>query len=95
MQTSHVSSPKSGSVPRESFGAATPCSKEEILQEWQSAIELLDVREREMSTMSKDFIEYTKAEKMEKDLLLQANQTMLEESMLAFQGGKKICFTMC
>ena len=80
MQTSQVSSPKSGSVRHESFGAATPCSKEEILQEWQSAIELLDVREREMSTMSKDFIEYTKAEKMEKDLLLQANQTMLEES---------------
>jgi hypothetical protein len=55
-------------------------SKEHILQEWKSAICDLAQRETEMMTMSKDFAEYIKSVKEEMDVMLQANQTMLEES---------------
>ena len=55
-------------------------SKEHILQEWKSAIIDLAQREREMMSMSKDFAEYIKSAKDEMDVMLQANQTMLEES---------------
>jgi hypothetical protein len=53
--------------------------QENIVHQWQSAINTLAQREREMINMSKQFVEHIKTARDETNLMLQANQTMLEE----------------
>jgi hypothetical protein len=54
--------------------------KERILQEWQSSMDALSQRDKEMVTMSKEFADYINSARDEMDVMLQANHTMLEES---------------
>jgi hypothetical protein len=54
--------------------------KQHIVHEWQSAIDSLAQREREMIDMSKQFVEHITMTRDEMNMMLQANQTMLEES---------------
>jgi hypothetical protein len=53
---------------------------EHIVHEWQSAIDSLAQREREMIDMSKQFVEHINMTRDEMNMMLRANQTMLEES---------------
>lgn len=54
--------------------------KERILQEWQSSMDALSQRDKELVTMSKEFADYINSARDEMDVMLQANHTMLEES---------------
>lgn len=65
-------------------------TKEHILQEWESTHETLLQREREMVDMSRDFIGHIKSARAESEALLQANQSMLEESRRRGQQLKKL-----
>ena len=65
-------------------------TKEQILREWESTHEALLQREREMVDMSSSFIQHIKSARAESEALLQANQSMLEESRRRGQQLKKL-----